>query len=188
LGYYQPRRRHRRFRRQLVRVLVDYYAGGEPHCEYATTLGAGGLFIETDAPLAPGSLLCVRFRLPGGSGLHSIAPPRAAGGARGRPARRARDPAPGAEQREVADQVERLVPHELVGEAQAAPVEHAVPPSTTVLSSEAPRARPERHRAATCSAKPKVRAGASSRSKRPSSRTRSRSFWRPISGCSKSIA
>jgi uncharacterized protein (TIGR02266 family) len=73
VGYYQPRRRHRRFRRQLVRVLVDYYADGQPHCEYATTLGAGGLFIETDAPLAPGSLLSVRFRLPGGSVLHSIA-------------------------------------------------------------------------------------------------------------------
>jgi uncharacterized protein (TIGR02266 family) len=72
LGYYQPRRRHRRFRRQLVRVLVDYTAGGAPHCEYATTLGAGGLFIETDAPLDPGSQLRVRFRLPGGAALHSI--------------------------------------------------------------------------------------------------------------------
>jgi uncharacterized protein (TIGR02266 family) len=72
LGYDQPRRRHRRFRRQLVRVLVDYYAGGAPHCEYATTLGAGGLFIETDAPLAPGSVLRVRFRLPGGAALHHI--------------------------------------------------------------------------------------------------------------------
>jgi uncharacterized protein (TIGR02266 family) len=73
LGYYQPRRRHRRFRRQLVRVLVDYYAAGAPHCEYATTLGAGGLFIETEAPLAPGSVLHVRFRLPGGAALHDIA-------------------------------------------------------------------------------------------------------------------
>jgi len=72
LGYYQPRRRHRRFRRQLVRVLVDYTAAGAPHCEYATTLGAGGLFIETDAPLPPGTPLRVRFRLPGGASLHSI--------------------------------------------------------------------------------------------------------------------
>ena len=73
MGYYQPRRRHRRFRRQLVRVLVDYHAAGTPHCEYATTLGAGGLFIETDEPLAPGTPLRVRFRLPGGAALHSIA-------------------------------------------------------------------------------------------------------------------
>jgi uncharacterized protein (TIGR02266 family) len=72
LGYYQPRRRHRRFRRQLLRVLVDYNAGGSPCCEYATTLGAGGLFIETDAPLAPGTLLSVRFRVPGGATLHRI--------------------------------------------------------------------------------------------------------------------
>jgi uncharacterized protein (TIGR02266 family) len=72
LGYYQPRRRHRRFRRRLLRVLVDYTAGGNPCCEYATTLGAGGLFIETEAPLAPGTMLCVRFRVPGSDSLHRI--------------------------------------------------------------------------------------------------------------------
>ena len=72
MGYYQPRRRHRRFRRQLVRVLVDYTAAGAPRCEYATTLGAGGLFIETEKPLAPGTTLRVRFRLTGGGSLHSI--------------------------------------------------------------------------------------------------------------------
>lgn len=72
MGYYQPRRRNRRFRRQLVRVLVDYTASGAPRCEYATTLGAGGLFIETESPLAPGTPLRVRFRLPGGASLHSI--------------------------------------------------------------------------------------------------------------------
>jgi uncharacterized protein (TIGR02266 family) len=55
-----------------VRVLVDYTARGAPCCEYATTLGAGGLFIETEAPLAPGTSLRVRFRLPGGASLHSI--------------------------------------------------------------------------------------------------------------------
>ena len=72
MSYYQPRRRHRRFRRQLLRVLVDYSAGGTPCCEYATTLGAGGLFIETENPLAPGTLLSVRFRVPGGNVLHRI--------------------------------------------------------------------------------------------------------------------
>jgi uncharacterized protein (TIGR02266 family) len=53
-------------------VLVDYNAGGTPCCEYATTLGAGGLFIETEEPLAPGTLLSVRFRIPGGASLHHI--------------------------------------------------------------------------------------------------------------------
>jgi Tfp pilus assembly protein PilZ len=31
--------------------------------ENATTLGAGGLFIETDAPIAEGSLLKLRFQV-----------------------------------------------------------------------------------------------------------------------------
>jgi Tfp pilus assembly protein PilZ len=53
-------------------VLVDFQAGGEPRCEYATTLGAGGLFIETEAPLAPGAMLRLRFRLPGFETLHAI--------------------------------------------------------------------------------------------------------------------
>jgi uncharacterized protein (TIGR02266 family) len=70
---YRPQpRSHRRFRRRLVRVLVDFHAEGEPRCEYATTLGAGGLFIETEAPLAPRTLVRVRFRLPGGSAIHAI--------------------------------------------------------------------------------------------------------------------
>jgi uncharacterized protein (TIGR02266 family) len=55
-----------------VRVLVDFHAEGAPRCEYATTLGAGGLFIETDEPLPPGATLRLRFRLPGGSVLHAI--------------------------------------------------------------------------------------------------------------------
>jgi uncharacterized protein (TIGR02266 family) len=73
MSRYRPHPRStRRFRRRLVRVLVDFHADGEPRCEYATTLGAGGLFIETEAPLPPGSQLRLRFRLPGGSTLHAI--------------------------------------------------------------------------------------------------------------------
>jgi len=73
MSRYRPQPRStRRFRRRLVRVLVDFHAGGEPRCEYATTLGAGGLFIETEAPLPRGTLLRLRFRLPGGATLHAI--------------------------------------------------------------------------------------------------------------------
>lgn len=73
MGFRRPLTgKRRRFRRRLVRVLVDFHAGGGPRCEYATTLGAGGLFIETEAPLAPGTALRVRFRLPGGERLHAI--------------------------------------------------------------------------------------------------------------------
>jgi uncharacterized protein (TIGR02266 family) len=52
--------------------LVDFHADGAPRCEYATTLGAGGLFIETEEPLPLGAALRLRFRLPGGSALHAI--------------------------------------------------------------------------------------------------------------------
>jgi len=62
----------RRFRRRTVRVLVDYQVGGEVHCEYATTLGAGGMFIETEAVLAAGTLLKVRFRLEDDGSVHEI--------------------------------------------------------------------------------------------------------------------
>lgn len=62
----------RRFRRLTVRVLVDYWAGDSPRSEYATTLGAGGLFIETTELLDPGSQLKLRFHLPGGEELHEL--------------------------------------------------------------------------------------------------------------------
>lgn len=62
----------RRFRRRTVRVLVDYTADGEVHCEYATTLGAGGMFIETETPLPRATQLKVRFRLPEAGTVHEI--------------------------------------------------------------------------------------------------------------------
>jgi len=55
-----------------MRVLVDYPGPEGMRCEYATTLGAGGLFIESDEPLPAGSLVKVRFRLPGREPLHEI--------------------------------------------------------------------------------------------------------------------
>ena len=67
-----PRENRRRFRRRTVRVLVDYVAPDGVRCEYATTLGAGGLFIESEDPLAPGSIFKVRFRLPSSGRIHEI--------------------------------------------------------------------------------------------------------------------
>ncbi len=55
---------NRRHRRRTLRVMVDYVAEGRPCCEYATTLGAGGMFIRSDNPLPKGSMLKIRFRLP----------------------------------------------------------------------------------------------------------------------------
>jgi len=55
-----------------VRVLVDFNASGVVRCEYATTLGAGGMFIETAEPLPVSTPIRVRFRLPQGPELHEI--------------------------------------------------------------------------------------------------------------------
>ncbi len=63
---------NRRFRRRTVRILVDYSSEQGVRCEYATTLGAGGLFIETQEPLGKGTVVKMRFRLPEGEELHEI--------------------------------------------------------------------------------------------------------------------
>ena len=63
----------RRFCRRTVRVRVDYCAEDGVHCEYATTLGADGLFVETEKPPPPDSRLEIRFRLADGLSLHQIA-------------------------------------------------------------------------------------------------------------------
>lgn len=62
----------RRFRRRTVRILVDYTSSEGVRCDYATTLGAGGLFIETSEPLGRGTVVKLRFRLPEGEHLHEI--------------------------------------------------------------------------------------------------------------------
>jgi Tfp pilus assembly protein PilZ len=71
VSYARPPTR-RRFRRMTVRILVDYVVDGVPRCEYATTLGAGGLFIESEDPALAGTLLKVRFRLSARGPLHEI--------------------------------------------------------------------------------------------------------------------
>lgn len=62
----------RRFKRRTVRVLVDYFAEGRARYDYAVTLGAGGLFVESDDPLALETHVKVRFRLGSGGPLHEI--------------------------------------------------------------------------------------------------------------------
>ena len=66
------RERERRFRRRTVRVLVDFQVSTGIHCKYATTLGAGGLFIETEEPIEVGTPIRVRFRLPECDQVHEI--------------------------------------------------------------------------------------------------------------------
>jgi len=63
---------HRRHRRQTVRILVDYRSDRGHHCDYATTLGAGGLFIECESPLPIHSIVKLRFRLPHSEELHQL--------------------------------------------------------------------------------------------------------------------
>lgn len=62
----------RRYKRRTVRVLVSYSAADGPRCDLATTLGAGGLFIETDEPAREGRVLKLDFRLPGSPVSHEI--------------------------------------------------------------------------------------------------------------------
>ena len=62
----------RRYRRRTVRITVEYLSDTGLHCERATTLGAGGLFIQTDSPAAVGSLLKLRFQLSETGTRHEI--------------------------------------------------------------------------------------------------------------------
>ena len=62
----------RRYRRRTIRVLVEYLSDAGLCCDTATTLGAGGLFIETDQPLPQGTALKLAFRLPGSHVRHEI--------------------------------------------------------------------------------------------------------------------
>jgi uncharacterized protein (TIGR02266 family) len=62
----------RRFRRRTLRVRVDYAVAGTQRCEWATTLGAGGMFIETEDSPPVGTRLKVRFCLPSGAAPHEI--------------------------------------------------------------------------------------------------------------------
>ena len=55
----------RRFRRLTVRVEVEIRSAERTCLETATTLGAGGLFVEMDDPLPRSTLLSLRFELPG---------------------------------------------------------------------------------------------------------------------------
>jgi uncharacterized protein (TIGR02266 family) len=66
------RRTSRRFRRRTLRVLVEYLCEAGLCCEPATTLGAGGMFIETELPQREGARLKLRFRLPGSALTHEI--------------------------------------------------------------------------------------------------------------------
>ena len=62
----------RRFRRRTLRLRVDFQLAGETRRDWATTLGAGGMFIETEAPAATGTRLKLSFQLPGGQHTHEI--------------------------------------------------------------------------------------------------------------------
>jgi uncharacterized protein (TIGR02266 family) len=62
----------RQHRRATVRILVDYNAQGGIHCDYATTLGTGGMFLQTDLPMERGEIVKLRFRIPSGETLHEL--------------------------------------------------------------------------------------------------------------------
>ncbi len=52
----------RRYRRRTIRIVVEYLCDTGTRSETATTLGAGGLFIESDTPPSEGTVLKLRFQ------------------------------------------------------------------------------------------------------------------------------
>lgn len=62
----------RRYARVEMRVLVDLLGSEFARSEYASSVGAGGLFLETEEPPELGSTLKLRFRLPGHAELQEI--------------------------------------------------------------------------------------------------------------------
>jgi uncharacterized protein (TIGR02266 family) len=65
-------RSKRRYRRRTVRITVEYLSDTGLHSDRATTLGAGGLFIETESPAPAGSVLKLRFQLSEMGARHEI--------------------------------------------------------------------------------------------------------------------
>jgi uncharacterized protein (TIGR02266 family) len=65
-------RKRRRYRRRTVRVMVEYLSYAGLCRDTATTLGAGGMFIETDQPLRVGTLVKLSFRLAEAAERHEL--------------------------------------------------------------------------------------------------------------------
>ena len=57
---------NREFPRGPINTSVRYFRWNEPHQAVATEIGAGGIFLETEAPATEGSLLTLRVALPVG--------------------------------------------------------------------------------------------------------------------------
>ena len=68
----QRLRHSRRYRRRTLRVMVEYSSPTGLHRDPATTLGAGGLFIETESPLRENSPIKLRFQLSSSAIPHEI--------------------------------------------------------------------------------------------------------------------
>lgn len=65
----RPERRHRRL---TVRIRTEISFGAQRRDATATTLGGGGLFVETPEPLPRLTPLALRFRLSAAGPLHSV--------------------------------------------------------------------------------------------------------------------
>lgn len=62
----------RRWRRRTVRMRVEHSSAFGIARHDATTLGAGGLFVETEEPMPRGTPLKLRFRLAGTGPVHEV--------------------------------------------------------------------------------------------------------------------
>jgi type IV pilus assembly protein PilZ len=61
----EPGRDRRRWERAELLVRVDYKTVDELFSEFARNINEGGLFVETDTPPAPGSVVALQFQIPG---------------------------------------------------------------------------------------------------------------------------
>jgi uncharacterized protein (TIGR02266 family) len=68
----EHRRKLRRYRRRPVRVLVEYFSDAGLCCDTATTLGAGGMFIQTHEPLPVDAPIKLSFQLPDSDTRHTF--------------------------------------------------------------------------------------------------------------------
>jgi type IV pilus assembly protein PilZ len=61
----RPGEERRRSNRIDLVVRVDYKTVDELFSEFARNINEGGMFVETEAPPAPGSPVALQFRIPG---------------------------------------------------------------------------------------------------------------------------
>lgn len=67
MGILPANQGQREFPRAPLSEIVRFFDWNEPFDAQATEIGGGGLFLQTERPIAEGSLLTLRVKLPAGA-------------------------------------------------------------------------------------------------------------------------